>query len=215
MLRLAALLPLIVVAVAMSGGATYAAARQCGSITDVSVSDLPSGGFVVIGDTKFLVGGVQPRNITVPFNDLRVGRLACAEGRFVAIGAPKTFDLYDGSVVLVASLPSTATGAAAGTPVRACGQMTEYQAATAAGPGSIVVAGERFAISSQARVTISSAARVGGRVCMEGAWTPSQTVGRNLVVLEVFSCPEHSSNFRPGPGCSGVLGLLPSTSTLP
>lgn len=100
---------LLTAASALAPVAAYAADRYCGAITDVSISDLPSGGFVVIADTKFLVGGVQPRNITVPFNDLRVGRLACAEGRFVAIGPARTFDLYDGAIVLVASLPSTTT----------------------------------------------------------------------------------------------------------
>lgn len=107
------LLALLTVAL---GGEAYGADRRCGIITEVSISDLPSGGFVVIGETKFLVGGVQPRNISVPWSELRVGRQACAEGRFVVTSVPGVVDLYDGSIILVASLPNTST-APTGSPV--------------------------------------------------------------------------------------------------
>lgn len=91
--------------------------------------------------------------------------------------------------------------------------MSEYRAPTAVEPGAIVVAGERFAISSDARVTIAAGAGVPQRVCIDGVWVRSDTVGRLLTQLAVRFCPEHSSNFPPREGCSDVGGVLPSTST--
>jgi hypothetical protein len=92
-------------------------------------------------------------------------------------------------VILVLLVCPTVAGTAAaetgGTPVHVCGRMTEYRAPTTTQPGAITVAGEQFAISSDARQNVTSDATVGSDVCLAGKWFPSQTVGRNLTELTV------------------------------
>jgi hypothetical protein len=84
-----------------------------------------------------------------------------------------------------AAFAGIAAAETGGTPVNICGRMTEYRAPTQTQPGSITVAGEQFAISSDARQNVSPNATVGSDVCMTGTWFPSQTVGRNLTELTV------------------------------
>ncbi len=83
--------------------------------------------------------------------------------------------------LLLSALPFTAE-AQSGTPVNVCGTLTAYRAAAAPLPGEVVVAGERFAISTDAaRQNVHPAARAGTDVCLTGTWVMSQTVGRNLI----------------------------------
>ena len=114
-------------------------------------------------------------------------------------------------VLIVALLTAFAGFAAAetgGTPVNVCGRMTEYRAPTQTQPGSITVAGEQFAISSDAKQNVSSSATVGSDVCLTGTWFASQTVGRNLTELTV------TPRTATPTGASGPVSL-PSTTTAP
>src|SRR5687767_6559996 len=102
-------------------------------------------------------------------------------------------------LVTAAAFAGIAAAETGGTPVHICGTMTEYRAPTQTQPGSITVAGEQFAISSDARQNVSPNATVGSDVCMTGTWFPSQTVGRNLTELTVV--PRSATcNGSVGPG---------------
>lgn len=169
------------------------------------------------GDTGVLFHDTNPTNApsrTEP-GATRQGAQICISGPYVhVLGSSPYVSPYDLRLASAGALPGTSTAAVAdGTPVRVCGAMSEYRAATAVAPGAIVVSGERFAISSDAQVSIAAGAVVPQRVCIEGAWVRSETVGRLLTQLAVRFCPEHSSNFPPRQGCSDVGGILPSTST--
>jgi hypothetical protein len=55
-------------------------ATPCGAVTDLFVSDIPSGGFIMLAGTKFLVGGARQSSDVVqlpPAGDLRVGVQVC------------------------------------------------------------------------------------------------------------------------------------------
>lgn len=169
------------------------------------------------GDTGVLFHDTNPSKAPsrIQPGATRQGAQICISGPYVHIlGSSPYVSPYDLRLAPTGSLPGTSTTPVAdGTPVRVCGAMSEYRAATVAAPGAIVVAGERFAISSDALVTIAAGAVVPQRVCLEGTWVRSETVGRLLTQLAVRFCPEHSSNFPPGEGCSDVSGVLPGTST--
>lgn len=83
-----------------------------------------------------------------------------------------------GLLLTALALPAEAQ---TGTPVNVCGTLTAHRAAVAPFPGELVVAGERFAISTDARQNVHPAARVGADVCLTGTWVMSQTAGRNLI----------------------------------
>lgn len=88
---------------------------QCGTLTEGFLGDLPSGGFVVIGQQKFLVGGVMPRNVRLPLDsELRIGSRYCAEGEFRPSPAG-AIDLFNGRVFAQAGqMPGTSTSSQAG-----------------------------------------------------------------------------------------------------
>ena len=55
----------------------------CGMVSDFSVSDLPSGGWVSLNGTRFLVGGMRAASDVVqlpPPGDLRIGARVCIVG---------------------------------------------------------------------------------------------------------------------------------------
>lgn len=76
---------------------------SCGLVSDVFVSDIPSGGYVSLAGTKFLVGGARPANDAVqlpPPGDLRIGVRVCITGTSLTPIDAGTFTATGGRVVL-------------------------------------------------------------------------------------------------------------------
>jgi hypothetical protein len=85
---------------------------RCGTITEVSLEDLTSGGFISIDGDKYLVGGVgRAGPITLPTAaQAIVGERVCFKGT-IDPGTAGTFEVRTGTFTIqTATLPSTATG---------------------------------------------------------------------------------------------------------
>jgi LPXTG-motif cell wall-anchored protein len=116
-LRLIALLALMLVALAASPAAA-AEVDRCGTITEIFIGDLISGGYIAIDGDKYLVGGVDPRPapIVLPSPALAtVGARICFNGTVEPLaGTPGVFRVTAGTFALrTTALPSTSTGSSA------------------------------------------------------------------------------------------------------
>jgi hypothetical protein len=78
-------------------------ATPCGMVNDLFVTDLPSGGFVSLTGTKFLVGGLRAASEVVqlpPAGDLRIGARVCIVGTSLTPLDAGTFTATSGRVML-------------------------------------------------------------------------------------------------------------------
>ena len=78
-------------------------ATACGPVSDFFVSDIPSGGYVSLAGTKFLVGGARPASEAVqlpPASDLKLGARVCITGTSLTPIDAGTFTATGGRVVL-------------------------------------------------------------------------------------------------------------------
>lgn len=79
-------------------------ATPCGAITEVFVTDLPSGGFITLAGTKFLVGGARPSSDAVQLpapDELRVGVRVCIVGTTLTrVSDAATFEAIGGRVTI-------------------------------------------------------------------------------------------------------------------
>ena len=78
-------------------------ASPCGLITEVFVDDPPSGGFVTLNGTKFLVQGaraVQADLVQLTSSELKVGVSVCINGSRLRPIDPATFEALGGRVTV-------------------------------------------------------------------------------------------------------------------
>ncbi len=109
-----ALLSAALLAVAPSSAAAAEGVDRCGTITEISIGDLISGGFISIDGDKYLVGGVDPRpgTLVLPSEALaQVGARICFKGTVEPLPATaRAFYVTMGTFTLQSrTLPSTST----------------------------------------------------------------------------------------------------------
>ena len=78
-------------------------ATACGAVSQFDVSDIPSGGYVSLAGTKFLVGGVRRAGEAVqlpPPGDLKIGVRFCVTGGSLTAIDAGTFTATSGRVVI-------------------------------------------------------------------------------------------------------------------
>jgi len=103
----------MLVALAASPAAA-AEVDRCGTITEIFIGDLISGGYISIDGDKYLVGGVDPRPapIVLPSQtQATVGARICFKGTVEPLaGTPGVFYVTAGTFALrTTALPSTST----------------------------------------------------------------------------------------------------------
>lgn len=78
-------------------------ATPCGPVSEFFVSDIPSGGYVSLAGTKFLIGGARPASEAVelpPPGDLRIGVRVCITGTSLTPIDAGTFIATSGRVMV-------------------------------------------------------------------------------------------------------------------
>jgi hypothetical protein len=78
-------------------------ASACGLITELFVGDMPSGGFITLNGTKFLVGGARPAGelVALPPQELRVGQSLCISGTRLEPYPDGSFNAVGGRAVVM------------------------------------------------------------------------------------------------------------------
>ena len=118
-----ALLSATLLALAPSAAASAEGVDRCGTITEIFIGDLASGGFISIDGDKYLVGGLDPRPgaLVLPsVAQAQVGARICFKGTVEPLPATaRAFYVTMGTFTLQSgTLPSSSTvGGPSGAPL--------------------------------------------------------------------------------------------------
>ncbi len=121
-----AVLSVTLLALAPSAAASAEGVDRCGTITEIAIGDLVSGGFISIDGDKYLVGGLDPRPgpLVLPsVAQAQVGARICFKGTVEPLPATaRAFYVTMGTFTLQSGmLPSTSTVGGTGSALIALG----------------------------------------------------------------------------------------------